>query len=167
MKIRKKFYHKMKKSKTKTEETYYSKNKKAFHDYEILEKFEAGIVLLGDEVKAIKGNQANLKGAFVDVWKDEAFINNVHISRYKQSSNITLDPVRIRKLILHKKEIGKIEAAITQKGITCVPLELYPKQGMIKVQIGLCRGKKLYDKRETLKKRDQEIEIDRQVKKYR
>lgn len=156
----------MKKSKTKTVEAFYSKNKKAFHDYEILEKFEAGIALLGDEVKAIKGNQANLKGSFVDVWKDEAFINNMHVSRYKQSSNMALDPVRIRKLILHKKEIAKIEAAITQKGITCVPLELYPKQGLIKVQIGLCRGKKLYDKRETLKKRDQQIEINRDVKHF-
>ncbi len=157
----------MKKSKAKIAESYYSKNKKVFHDYEILEKFEAGIVLLGDEVKSIKGNQANLKGSFIDVSKDEAYINNMHISHYKQSSNIGLDPTRARKLILHKKEIGKIEEAITQKGVTCIPIELYPKKGLIKVQIGICRGKKLYDKRESLKKRDQQIEIDRQVKKYR
>lgn len=157
----------MKKSKAKVAESYYSKNKKVFHDYEILEKFEAGIVLLGDEVKSIKGNQANLKGSFIDVSKDEAFINNMHISHYKQSSNLSLDPVRIRKLILHKREIEKIDEAITQKGVTCIPIELYPKKGLIKVQIGICRGKKLYDKRESLKKRDQQIEIDRQVKKYR
>jgi SsrA-binding protein len=156
----------MKKSKTKTVEEFYSKNKKAFHDYEILEKFEAGIVLVGDEVKAIKGNQANLKGSFVDVWKDEAFLNNMHVSRYKQSNNGELDPVRVRKLILHKKEILKIETAITQKGVTCIPLEIYPKKGLVKIQIGICRGKKLYDKRESLKKRDQQIEIDRQIKRY-
>ena len=155
----------MKKTKGKIVEAFYAKNKKAFHDYEILEKFEAGIVLLGDEVKAIKGNQANLKGSFVDVWKDEAFINNMHVSRYKQSSK-ELNPTRQRKLILHKKEIGKIDAAITQKGVTCIPLELYPKKGLIKLQLGICRGKKLYDKRETLKKRDQQIEINRQIKKF-
>lgn len=157
----------MKKSKNKSVETFYAKNRKAFHDYEILEKFEAGIVLLGDEVKSVKNNQANLKGSFVDVWKDEAFLNAAHISPYKYSNNQELNPTRKRKLILHKKEIGKIEAAITQKGVTCIPLELYPKKGLIKVQIGLCRGKKLYDKRDTLKKKDQEIEIKRQLKNYR
>lgn len=149
-----------------TAENFYAKNRKAFHDYEILEKFEAGIVLFGEEVKSIKARQVNLKGSFVDVWKDEAFMNNVHVSRYKQSCRMDLDPTRKRKLILHKKEISKIEAAITQKGVTCIPLELYPKQGLIKLQIGICRGKKLYDKRETLKKRDQEIEINRQIKRY-
>lgn len=157
----------MKKSKNKIGENFYAKNKKAFHDYEILEKLEAGIVLLGDEVKSIKGNQANLKGSFIDVAKDQAYINKMHISHYKQSSNLSLDPTRSRKLILHKREIAKIEEAITQKGVTCIPLELYPKQGLIKVQIGICRGKKLYDKRETLKKRDQQIEINRDVKKFR
>ncbi|MBI5753627.1 SsrA-binding protein SmpB [Candidatus Peregrinibacteria bacterium] len=157
----------MKKLKAKNTENFYAKNRKAFHDYEILEKFEAGVALLGDEVKSIKANQVSLKGSFVDVWKNEAFMNNVHVSPYKLSSNKDLNPTRKRKLILHKREISKIEAAITQKGTTCIPLELYPKQGLIKVRIGICRGKKLYDKRETLKKRDQEIEIKRQLKRYR
>ncbi len=157
----------MKKVKKSIAEAFYAKNRKAFHDYEILEKFEAGIVLLGGEVKSIKNNQVNLKGSFIDVWKDEAFMNDAHVSPYKYSNFLELNPTRKRKLILHKKEIVKIEAAITQKGITCIPLELYPKKGLIKVQIGICRGKKLYDKRDTLKKKDQEIEIRRQLKNYR
>lgn len=145
----------------------YAKNKKAFHDYEILESFEAGIVLNGDEVKSIKGNQANLKGAFVDVMNEEAFLNEAHISRYKHSSRHENDPTRKRKLILHKKEIYKIEQTIAQKGVTAIPLELYSKGGLIKLKVGLCRGKKLYDKRETLRKRDQEMEIKRQMKRFR
>lgn len=145
----------------------YAKNKKAFHDYEILESFEAGIVLNGDEVKSIKDNQANLKGAFVDVENEEAFLNEAHISRYKRSSRKENDPARKRKLILHKNEIYKIEQAVSQKGTTAVPLELYSKGGLIKLKIGLCRGKKLYDKREVLKKRDQEMEIKRQMKRFR
>ena len=147
--------------------TSYSKNKKAFHDYEILEKFEAGIVLYGDEVKSIKSGLVNLKGSFIDIKNEEAFINGMHISKYKQSSRHDLDPVRKRKIILHKKEILKIDAAISQQGVTTIPLELYDKKGLIKLQFGICRGKKLYDKRETLKKRDQEREIDKQLKKYR
>lgn len=156
----------MKKSDKKSSPAFYSKNKKAFHNYEILENFEAGIVLLGDEVKSIKANEVNLKGSFIDVWKNEAFMNNVHISPYKQSNRKNPDPVRKRKLILHKKEIVKIETAINQKGVTAIPLELYAKGGLIKLKLGICCGKKLYDKRETLKKRDQEIEIKRQLKKY-
>lgn len=145
----------------------YSKNKKAYHDYEILETFEAGIVLNGDEVKSIKASQVNLKGSFVDVANGEAFLNETHVSRYKQSSRPNFDPTRKRKLILHKKEIDQIAAAISQKGITAISLELYSKQGLIKLKIGLCRGKKLYDKRETLRRKDQELEIKRQLKRFR
>ena len=144
----------------------YSKNKKAFHDYEILEDFEAGIVLNGDEVKSIKNNQANLKGGFVDTFNEEAFLNEVHISKYAHSSRKEFEPTRKRKLILHKREIAKIDQAIGQKGITAIPLELYPRKGLIKIKIGLCRGKKLFDKRDTLKKRSQEMDIKRQLKKY-
>ena len=156
----------MAKIKNKVELVSYSKNKKAFHDYEILEKFEAGIVLFGDEVKSIKSGQVNLKGSFVDIVKEEAFINNVHISPYKQSSRTDLSPTRKRKLILHKREIFKIDQVISQKGATAIPLEFYAKKGLIKAQIGLCRGKKLYDKRESLKKHDQEIEIKRHLKNF-
>lgn len=145
----------------------YSKNKKAYHDYTILEQYEAGIVLNGDEVKSIKSGHANLKGAYVDVWTEEAFLNEVHISRYEHSSNKNYDPTRKRKLVLHKKEILKISQFIAEKGVTAIPLELYGKGGLIKLKVGICRGKKLFDKRDTLKKRDQEIEIKREIKKYK
>lgn len=142
------------------------KNKKAFHDYEILESYEAGIVLNGEEVKSIRAKQANLKGSFVDVLNEEAFLNGVHISRYKFSSNKTYDPVRKRKLILHKKEITKLWQFINQKGITATPLEMYLKKGLIKVTVGICRGKKLYDKRESLKKREIDLDLKRQLKNF-
>ena len=144
----------------------YSKNKKAFHDYHILEEYEAGIVLNGDEVKSIKAGQANLKGSFVDVHNEEAFMNEAHVSTYKQSSRKESNPTRKRKLILHKKQILKIDQAVSEKGVAAIPLELYSKKGLIKLKLGICRGKKLYDKRQDLKKRSQEIEIRRQLKKY-
>ncbi len=145
--------------------TTYSKNKKAYHDYQILEDFECGIVLSGDEVKSIRENQANLKGGFVDVSEqEEAYLNNAHIAQYSHSSNKAYDPTRKRKLILHKKEIEKIAQAVHEKGITAVPLEFYSKKGLLKLKVGLCKGKKLYDKRETLKKKSQELDIKRQLK---
>lgn len=144
----------------------FAKNKKALHDYEVLEDYEAGIVLNGDEVKSIKAGQANLRGGFVDVEKDEAYLNEVHISRYKHSARAHHDPTRKRKLILHKKEIQKIDQAVSQKGITAIPINLYSKGGLIKIKIGICRGKKLHDKREILKKRAQEMEIKRQLKRF-
>jgi SsrA-binding protein len=144
----------------------FAQNKKAFHDYHILETYEAGIVLNGDEVKSIRNNQANLKGSFVDIQNEEAYLNEAHISKYSLSSRKDSNPTRMRKLILHKKEILKIDQAVSEKGTTAVPLELYPKQGLIKVKIGICKGKKLYDKREDLKKRSQEMEIKRQLKRF-
>lgn len=144
----------------------YAKNKKALHDYEVLEDFEAGIVLNGDEVKSIKANQANLQGGFVDIDKNEAYLNEVHISRYKHSARAIHEPTRKRKLILHKKEIAKIDQAISQQGVTAIPISLYSKRGLIKAKIGICRGKKLHDKRDALRKRSQEMEIRRQLKRF-
>jgi len=141
-----------------------SKNKKAFHDYEILEQFEAGIILNGDEVKSIKAGQANLKGGFIDVQNEKPYLNEIHVSRYKNSSRPSHNPSAKRELLLHKKETANINAQISQKGVTAIPLELYLKGGLIKLKIGICRGKKLYDKRETLKRKDQNIEINRQLK---
>ena len=143
-----------------------AKNKKALHDYEILDDYEAGIVLNGDEVKSIKASQANLRGSFVDVENEEAFINEVHVSRYKHSSRKTPDPTRKRKLILHKNQIAKIAQAINEKGITAIPIELYLKGGLIKTKVGICRGKKLHDKRDVLKKKAQDMEIKKQLKKF-
>lgn len=144
----------------------YAKNKKAYHDYEILNQYEAGIVLNGDEVKSIKGNHAQLKGAFVDVHGEEAFLNEAHVSKYKHSARKDNDFTRKRKLILHKKEILKIDKALNEKGVTAIPLELYAKKGLIKLKIGICRGKKLHDKRDTLKRRSEELDIKRQLKNF-
>ncbi|MFA6992544.1 MAG: SsrA-binding protein SmpB [Candidatus Gracilibacteria bacterium] len=149
------------------ENTALAKNKKAYHDYEILEKYEAGVVLFGDEVKSIKNGSLNLKGAFVDTFNEESFLNNAHVSRYKNSSRTDLDPKRKRKLLLHKKEIFKIAQELEQKGITAIPLEVYLKKGLIKITVGLCRGKKLYDKRESIKKRENTREMERELKKFR
>ncbi len=149
------------------QENSLAKNRKAFFQYEILEKFEAGIELNGDEVKSIRKGGANLKGSFVDVGNAEAFLNQAHISPYEYSSRQDKNPTRRRRLLLHKKEIEKVAAAISQKGVTAIPLELHLKGGLIKLTFGLCRGKKLYDKRETIKKREQERDIQRQIKKYK
>jgi SsrA-binding protein len=144
-----------------------SKNKKAFHDYEILEAFEAGIVLTGEEVKSIRDSQMNLKGSYVEVTNETAFLNEAHVSRYKFSSSKEYNPTRRRKLLLHKKQTLKIDSAISQKGVTAIPLEVYLKKGLIKVSVGICRGKKLYDKRDSLKKRDQKRDIDSAIKELR
>lgn len=144
----------------------YAKNKKAYHDYEILETFESGIVLNGDEVKSIKNGHSNLKGAYVDTLNEEAYLNEAHVSRYANSSRLAHDPTRKRKLLLSKKEILKIDEAINQAGVTAIPLELYAKKGLIKLSVGICRGKKLHDKRNALKKRDQDIEVKRLLKNF-
>lgn len=140
-----------------------AKNKKAYFDFEILDTFEAGIQLTGAEVKSIKNHQANLKGSYVTVHGDEAFVEKIHISPYKHASCET-DPVRKRKLLLHKKEIAAIEGKIMEKGIAVIPLEIYTKQALIKLKIGIGRGKKQYDKRETLKRKSQKREIEKALK---
>lgn len=142
-----------------------SKNKKAFHDYEILDTYEAGIVLLGPEVKSCKASNCNLKGSYVDIdSKHEVWMNEAHISPYKFANKNNPDPTRKRKLLLNEREILKILKILNETGVTCVPLEMYTKAGMIKVKIGLVKGKKLYDKRADLKKKSQDIDIARALK---
>lgn len=142
-----------------------AKNKKAFHDYEILETFEAGIQLLGPEVKSCKASNCNLKGSFVDIDnKHEVWLNEAHISPYKFANKANPNPTRKRKLLLHEKEIQKILKQLNETGTTCVPLEMYTKGGIIKVKIALVKGKKLYDKRSDLKKRAQDLDIARALK---
>jgi SsrA-binding protein len=147
-----------------------SKNKKALVDYEVLETFEAGIVLAGPEVKSIKGNDVNLKGSFIDSsfakGKYELWVNGMHVSPYKFAQNNELNPTRKRKLLLNKKEIITIVKTLNEKGMTCVPLEIYLKGGLIKVKIGIVRGKKNYDKRNDLKKKAQNLEVSKALKKY-
>ena len=143
------------------------KNKKAYFDYEILEEIEAGIVLTGTEIKSIRAGKANLKDSYAVLKKNEIFLLNTHISHYEQGNIFNHDETRSRKLLLHKKEILKLKEKLELKGLTLVPLKIYIKGNYAKVLIGLAKGKKLYDKRETMKKRDTMIEINREFKNKR
>ncbi|WP_306533460.1 SsrA-binding protein SmpB [Geobacter sp.] len=130
-------------------------NKKAFHDYFIEERFEAGMVLKGTEVKSLRMGKANLNDSFALVRDGEIFLHNLHITPYAFGNRENHDPDRLRKLLLHKSEIEKLFGKIREKGYSVVPLRLYFKNGLAKVELGLAKGKKLYDKREDLKKKDQ------------
>lgn len=150
----------MDKSGTKT----ISSNKKAYHDYFILDKYEAGIELCGTEVKSLRRNGANLKDSWCMIKDGEIFANNIHISPYEQGNIFNRDPYRVRRLLMHKKEILKLFGKVKQDSLTLIPLSLYFKGSKIKVEVGLCKGKKLYDKRETMAKRDTARHIDRVMK---
>ena len=141
-----------------------SKNKKAWHEYFIIEEFEAGIELVGTEVKSIRKGAVNLKDSYVDIKNGEAFIIGMHVSPYENGNIFNRDPMRVRKLLMHKKEILKLHGLVAQKGYTLVPLSLYFSGAHVKMEIGLCRGKKLYDKRDDIAKRDANREIDRNLK---
>jgi len=130
------------------------RNKKAWHEYFIEDSYEAGIVLEGNEVKSIRAGSANIKDAYVRIKDGEAFIHNMHISPYEKASSWAVAPLRVRKLLLHKKEIIKLLSFVMQKGFTLVPLSVYLKKGRVKIEIGAARGKKLYDKREEIARRD-------------
>ena len=141
-----------------------AKNKKARHDYFIEETFEAGIELRGTEVKSLRMGKCSLKEAFVRVINGEVFIMNMHISPYEKGNIFNKDPVRVRKLLLHRSEINKLIGKVKEKGYTLVPLQVYFKEGKVKVEIGLARGKKLYDKRESIAKKDQMREAQKEFK---
>lgn len=156
--------------KTEKLDNLIAKNKKAFHDYEVIDKLEAGIVLNGPEVKSCRAHQVNLKGSYVSTFPNksgntEAFAEGIHISTYAHSRREDFMETRRRKLLLHQKEIDRIAAHTKEKGIAVIPLELYFKGSLIKLMIGICRGRKLYDKRAMLKKRDIDREVDRAVAK--
>lgn len=139
-------------------------NRKAFHDFLIFDKFEAGIVLTGTEIKSIRKSAINLKDSFCRIDDNEIFLYNCHISPYEQGNRFNHVAERTRKLLLTKKEILKIQSKVKQDGYTIVPLEVYIQKGFAKVQIGLAKGKKLHDKRDTLAKKDQQREMDRASK---
>lgn len=139
-------------------------NRKARHDYFIEEAIEAGIVLVGTEVKSIRGGKANLKDSYADIYNGEIFIKNMHISPYEQGNIFNRDPLRDRKLLLHKTEITKLLGYTAQKGYTLIPLSLYLKDGRVKVNLGVCRGKKDYDKRDAMLEKAAKRDIDRQMK---
>ena len=139
-------------------------NKKAYHDYFIEEKYEAGIVLVGTEVKSLRMGKCSLKESFLRIEKGEVCIYGMHISPYEKGNIFNKDPLRIRKLLLHEVEIRKIGAKIAQKGYTLVPLQVYFKGSLVKVEIALARGKKLYDKRDDAAKKDVKRELERNFK---
>ena len=130
------------------------KNKKAYFDYTILEEIEAGIVLVGTEIKSIRKGSVDLKDTFVIIKNNEAFILNMYIAKYEEGNIFNHDERRTRKLLLHKNEIKKLKEKVSTEGLTLIPLKLYFKKNHVKVLVGLCKGKKLYDKRATIKERD-------------
>ena len=139
-------------------------NKKAYHDYFVLEKLEAGIELFGTEVKSIRQGKINLKDSWCFVKDGEMFVNGMHISPYEQGNIFNRDPLRTKKLLLHKKEIRRFYAQVKQDGLAIVPLSVYFSKGRAKVEIGLCKGKKLYDKREVAAKKDAQRTIERNLR---
>lgn len=139
-------------------------NKKAYHDYFILEKYEAGIVLHGTEVKSLRIWKCSIKEAFIRVESGEMYIYGMHISPYEKGNIFNKDPLRVRKLLLHKKEINKIFGKMKEQGITVVPLQVYFSGSLVKLEIGLAKGKKLYDKRDDIARKDQRREAQREFK---
>ena len=139
-------------------------NKKAYHDYFILENYEAGIALHGTEVKSLRMGKCSIKEAFIRIENEEVFVYGMHISPYEKGNIFNKDPLRVRKLLLHRSEINKITGKIKEKGMALVPLKVYFKGSLVKVEIGLAKGKKLYDKRNDIAKKDQQREAQRDFK---
>jgi SsrA-binding protein len=141
-------------------------NRAARHEYFVLETYECGIELFGTEIKSIRNGSVNLKESWADIQNGEVFVYGMHISPYEKGNIFNRDPFRVRKLLLHKKEINKLFGKIKQDGLTLVPLSLYYKGPRVKVELGLCKGKKLYDKRDDAAKRDAKRNIDRAMKDF-
>ena len=139
-------------------------NKKAYHDYFVDEKFEAGLVLHGTEVKSLRLGKCSIKEAFIRIENGEVWIYGMHISPYEMGNIFNKDPLRPKKLLLHKYEINKLLGKIKEKGFTLVPLQVYFKDGKAKIEMGLCRGKKMYDKRQDIAKKDQRREAEKEFK---
>ena len=143
-----------------------AKNRKARFNFEILESFEAGLELKGTEVKSIRQSKINISDGYASIDNGEVFLKQAHISPYEQGNIFNVDPIRPRKLLLHKKEIARLIGETTQKGYTLVPLSVYLKRGKVKIELGLARGKKLHDKRQDLAKKDADRRIERELKNY-
>ncbi len=151
-------------AKAKSDGKLIANNKKAYHDYFILDKFEAGISLHGTEVKSLRMGKCSIKEAFIRVENGEVFVYGMHISPYEKGNIFNKDPMRVRKLLLHKSEINKLVGQTKEKGITIMPLRVYFKGSLVKVEIGIAKGKKLYDKRQDIAKKDQQREAQRDFK---
>ena len=141
-----------------------AQNKKAFHEYFVEDKYECGIVLIGTEVKSIRAGRVNLKDSYVKIKRGEAFVIGMHISPYEKGNIFNRDPFRERKLLLHKAELRRLARASQEQGFSIIPLSMYLKDGLVKMEIATAKGKKLYDKRESLAKRDAEREMERKLR---
>lgn len=141
-----------------------AQNKKAHHDYFVLETYEAGIELCGTEVKSLRAGRVNLKDSWCNIVDGEIFVNGMHISPYDHGNVFNKDPMRVRRLLMHKKEILKLFGTLQQQGLSLIPISLYFKGSKVKMQVGLCKGKKLYDKRASMAERDAKRNIDRALK---
>ncbi len=139
-------------------------NKKAYHDYFIEDKYEAGIELFGTEVKSIRMGRCSIKEAYIRIEHGEVFLHGMHVNPYEKGNIFNKDPLRVRKLLMHRLEIRRLESKIAEKGYTLVPLQVYFRGSLVKVEVGLARGKKLYDKREDIAKKDQKREVQREFK---
>lgn len=148
----------------KKQEKLIANNKKAYHDFFILDTYEAGIALAGTEVKSLRMGKCSIKESFIRIENEEVFIYGMHISPYEKGNIFNKDPLRVRKLLLHRSEIHKLTAKIKEKGMAIVPLKVYLSGSLVKVEIGLAKGKKLYDKRDDIAKKDQRREAERDFK---
>ena len=151
-------------AKQKEAQKLIANNKKAFHDYFIDETYEAGVALHGTEVKAMRMGKCSIKESFIRIENREVFVYGMHVSPYEKGNIFNKDPLRVKKLLMHKYEINKLAGKIAEKGYTLVPLQVYFKEGKVKVEVGLARGKKLYDKREDIAKKDVRRETEREFK---
>ena len=141
-----------------------AQNKKAYHDYFVLEEYEAGIELFGTEIKSIRQGKLNLKDSWCNIVDGEIFVNGMHISPYDHGNIFNRDPMRVRKLLMHKREINKLFGTVKQDGLSLIPLSVYFKKGRAKVKVGLCKGKMLYDKRDAAARKDAARNIERAMK---
>ncbi len=148
----------------KSGEKTVAQNKKAYHDYFVIEVMEAGIELFGTEVKSIRQGKLNLKDAWCNITNGELFLNGMHVSPYEHGNIFNRDPLRVRRLLMHKREIIRLKAEVKQQGLALIPLSVYFLKGKAKIKIGLCKGKKLYDKREVAANRDAARHIERSLK---
>ena len=151
-------------AKQKEERKLVANNKKAYHDYFIDETYEAGVALHGTEVKSLRMGKCSIKESFIRIENGEVFVYGMHVSPYEKGNIFNKDPLRVKKLLLHKYEINKLAGRVAEKGYTLVPLQVYFKEGRVKVEIGMARGKKLYDKREDIAKKDARREMEREFK---
>ena len=151
-------------AKQKEKQKLIANNKKAYHDYFIEESYEAGIALHGTEVKSMRLGKCSIKESFIRIENGEVYVYGMHVSPYEKGNIFNKDPLRVKKLLLHRKEINKLMGKIAEKGYTLVPLQVYFKDGRAKVEIGLAKGKKLYDKRQDIAKKDQRREAEKELK---